>query len=96
MTETSESARVTRVLLSYSRVDEAAVIKLAADLEETGDIEVLRDKDDILPAEDWQKRLGGLVLSADALVFCLSPTHSPPRKCGVRAKQKVVHNGDSD
>ena len=72
MTLTPDADRATRVFLSYSRTDEATVIKLATALEASNDIEVLRDKEDILPAEDWRVRLQGLVIAADALVFCLS------------------------
>lgn len=63
----------TRVFLSYSRVDEAAVIALAELLEEEGEIEVFRDKEDILPAENWRDRLEALIIGADAIVYCLTP-----------------------
>jgi WD40 repeat protein len=68
-----DTAEKTRVFLSYSRADEAAVIALTKLLERDGEFDVFRDKEDILPAEDWRARLEGLILSADALVFCLTP-----------------------
>lgn len=48
-------------------------MRLAEALEADGSIRVLRDRNDILPAEDWGERLLALVLRADAFVICLSP-----------------------
>ena len=64
----------TRVFLSYSRADEADAVRLCQALEGGGDVEVLRDKDDILPFEEWRNRLTGLLRSADAVALCLSQT----------------------
>ena len=69
-----DASRKTRAFLSYSRADETLVVELAAALEAAGDIEVLRDKNDILPAEEWRTRLEALIIAADAVIFCLSPS----------------------
>jgi hypothetical protein len=61
------------VFLSYSRRDEAVAVRIGDALESVEGVEVLRDKDDILPAEQWRARLENLLLTADAVVLCLSP-----------------------
>lgn len=63
----------TKLFISYSRRDEAAVVRLAEALETDAGIEVFRDKRDILPAEAWSDRLAALILKADAIVLCVSP-----------------------
>ncbi|OUL72729.1 toll/interleukin-1 receptor domain-containing protein [Paraburkholderia hospita] len=61
------------VFLSYSRKDEAQVVALDAALAAAGNVDVLRDKEDISPAEDWRARVESLIVAADAFVFCMSP-----------------------
>jgi hypothetical protein len=61
------------VFLSYSRKDEAQVLALDAALAAAGNVDVLRDKEDISPAEDWRARVESLIVAADAFVFCMSP-----------------------
>src|SRR5262245_14704151 len=70
----------TRVFLSYSRADEAIAVRLAMVLEASGDMEVFRDKEDILPAEEWRARLEQMLLAADAVVVCLSPSSIASRE----------------
>lgn len=48
----AEGAAAQRVFLSYSRKNEEKVVALQAALETTGGFDVLRDKEDIFPAED--------------------------------------------
>ncbi|MGH8481470.1 MAG: toll/interleukin-1 receptor domain-containing protein [Nevskiaceae bacterium] len=62
--------------------DETAVIRLAQALEADGAIDVSRDKDDILPAEDWNDRLAALILLADGFVLCLSPDAASSTEVG--------------
>ena len=69
----SDDAPLHQVFLSYSRKDEDRVLAIECALEKSGKIEVLRDKEDIYPAEDWKDRLENLIVSADAVVFCMSP-----------------------
>jgi len=68
----SEEEAGTSVFLSYSRKDSAFVDRLGTSLGERG-FRVLRDVDDILPAEQWRGRLEQLITDADGIVFVLSP-----------------------
>jgi WD40 repeat protein len=65
-------ARKTRVFVSYSRADLTFADELAVGLE-MHDFEALIDRHAIAAGEDWQKRLGGLILAADTVVFVVSP-----------------------
>jgi WD40 repeat protein len=65
-------ARKTRVFVSYSRGDLAFADELVVGLEMHG-FEALIDRHAIAAGEDWQKRLGSLILAADTVVFVLSP-----------------------
>lgn len=44
-------------------------------------VDVFRDTEDILPAEDWRDRLRGLITSADAIVYLLSPDSARSEIC---------------
>ena len=68
----SSSERKTRVFISYSRKDAAFAETLVAALNERG-FEAFLDKKDILPGEPWKERIGALILTADAVVFVISP-----------------------
>lgn len=61
-----------RAFLSYSRRDGADATRVFDALTAAG-VDVFRDTEDILPAEDWRDRLRGLITSADAVVFLMSP-----------------------
>ena len=78
---TKKQTDKTKVFLSYSRKDREFVAKLAAELEAHDDIEVFKDTEDILPTEEWRKRLEGLIGEADAIVFCLSPDSATSEVC---------------
>ncbi len=54
-------AHQTKVFISYSRKDRQFVSKLADALEGQNDIKVFRDTEDILPTEEWKKRLEQLL-----------------------------------
>lgn len=60
-----------RAFLSYSRRDAARADEILTALQSKG-IDVFKDTEDILPAEDWRGRLKGLIGSADAVVFLMS------------------------
>ena len=47
------------------------------------------DQYDIEPGEPWKKRLGGLILSADKVIFLLSPASASSDICGWEAKQAL-------
>jgi hypothetical protein len=64
--------RKTRVFISYSRKDAAFAEQLLAALGDRG-FDPFLDKKDILPGEPWRDRLGALIVSADAVVFIVSP-----------------------
>ena len=62
-----------RIFISYARSDSSALAEeLVAGLEVAG-FEPYLDRHDIAAAEDWEARLGGLIQSADTVVFILSP-----------------------
>ena len=69
-----------RAFLSYSRRDSAMAEQILTALEERG-VEVFRDTEDILPAEDWRGRLDGLIGAADAIVFLMSPNSVRSEVC---------------
>ena len=69
-----------RAFLSYSRRDSAKAEQILTALEERG-VEVFRDTEDILPAEDWRGRLDGLIGAADAIVFLMSPNSVRSEVC---------------
>src|SRR5262249_25525224 len=72
--------RKTRVFISYSRKDMNAAEMLVSALNVRG-FEAYLDKKDILPGEPWQERLGGLILSADAVAFLISPDSIASKIC---------------
>ena len=61
-----------KVFISYSRKDSAFAEQLVSALSER-QFSAYLDTKDIAPGEPWQKRLGKLILAADAVVFLLSP-----------------------
>ena len=65
-------ARRVRVFVSYSRKDAEIAEWLWENLKSRG-FEAALDQHDILPGEEWQNRLAGLIQSADAVVCCVSP-----------------------
>jgi hypothetical protein len=60
-----------RVFISYSRDDEIFPDQLITALE-TCEFECVIDRQDISAGEDWRKRLGDLIVEADAVVFVVS------------------------
>jgi len=70
----------TTVFISYSRRDTDFVIPLTEQLRENN-IKVLRDADDILPAEEWRERLKNMIVQADQVIFALSPSSIESEEC---------------
>lgn len=71
----------TKVFISYSRKDRQRVAKLSDALNAQQDITVFRDTEDILPTEEWKKRLEQLISEADTIVFALSPHSAVSEVC---------------
>jgi hypothetical protein len=69
-----------KVFVSYSRDDLEIADQLVPALEALG-FEPLIDREDISPAEDWQKRLGALIAEADTVAFLLSPSAVQSDRC---------------
>jgi len=55
--------------------------ELVSGLELTGFAPYL-DRHDIAAGEDWEARLGGLILEADTVVFVVSPEAVKSERCG--------------
>src|SRR5271166_1441259 len=76
-----------RIFISYARTDSSALAEeLAAGLEVAG-FEPYLDRHDIAAAEDWEARLGGLIQSADTVVFILSPAAVKSERCAWEAER---------
>ena len=74
------------IFISYARSDSSALAEeLVAGLELAG-FRPFLDRHDIVAAEDWEARLGALILSADTIVFILSPA-AVARRTGPRGKR---------
>lgn len=61
-----------RVFISYSRVD-GVFAEMVRDALVARGYTVRLDKQDIVPGEDWRKRLDGLILEVEAVLFVISP-----------------------
>ena len=61
-----------RVFISYSRKDTTAAENLLAGLTARG-FEPYLDTEQIAPGEDWKERLSALIITADGVVFLISP-----------------------
>lgn len=69
-----------RVFISYSRADQAAAQRIRDALNMRG-FEAFLDVHDIAPAEDWRRRLGALIRSAEKIVFLISPDSVASKIC---------------
>jgi formylglycine-generating enzyme required for sulfatase activity len=67
--------------VSYSRHDVEAVTRIVEALKRFDNITVFKDTEDILPTEEWRRRLEGLIVAADTIVFCLSPNSVASEVC---------------
>jgi formylglycine-generating enzyme required for sulfatase activity len=77
----TQNVQKTKVFLSYSRKDRETVARLGTALSAETDIQVFRDTEDILPTEEWRKRLEDLIAAAHTVVFCLSPESAASKVC---------------
>ena len=69
------------IFISYARSDSSALAEeLVAGLELAG-FRPFLDRHDIAAAEDWEARLGALILGADTVVFILSPAAVKSERC---------------
>lgn len=72
ISETNSTATKTRAFISYSRRDRAFVDRLGEALEARG-IHALIDRTEIYAFDEWWKRIENLIVSADTVIFVLSP-----------------------
>jgi TIR domain len=80
MAEAGASGKL-KVFISYSRQDSSDFAdELVAGLELAGFAPFL-DRHDIVAGEDWEARLGGLILQADTVVFVISPKAVQSERC---------------
>jgi len=69
------------IFISYARSDSSALAEeLVTGLELAG-FRPFLDRHDIAGAEDWEARLGALILGADTVVFILSPAAVRSERC---------------
>jgi hypothetical protein len=69
------------IFISYARSDSSALAEeLVGGLELAG-FKPFLDRHDIAAAEDWEARLGALILGADTVVFILSPAAVRSERC---------------
>jgi hypothetical protein len=69
------------MFISYARSDSSALAEeLVAGLDLAG-FRPFLDRHDIAVAEDWEARLGALILGADTVVFILSPAAVRSERC---------------
>ena len=59
------------VFISYSRKDRVIAQEIANLVKEK--VNIFKDTENILPAEEWKVRLNNLILSSDTVIFLLSP-----------------------
>ena len=69
-----------KAFLSYSREDTQFALELVNALQACG-FEAFIDQEDIAPGEPWEQRLGGLIESADTVVYVLSPDSLTSQNC---------------
>lgn len=69
-----------RVFVSYSRVDRAFADDLVLGLTACG-FEAYIDREDIAAGEEWPKRLAGLIMQADTVVYVISPDSTASPQC---------------
>jgi formylglycine-generating enzyme required for sulfatase activity len=72
---------ITKLFVSYSRQDLASVDRLVRALSAHDELQIFQDTKDILPTEEWKKRLQNLIATADTIVFCVSPNSAASEVC---------------
>lgn len=77
----SDGREALRVFISYARRDATAFAdELLQGLEVAG-FDAFIDRHDIAAGEDWEARLGGLIQSADTVVFVITPEAVASQRC---------------
>jgi tetratricopeptide (TPR) repeat protein len=84
----AQNGTKTKVFISYSRRNLDFAEGLQSALKDL-DYEILLDRTDIAHGEDWQVRLGSLILSADTIVFAISPASSESQICAWEVEEAV-------
>ena len=84
----ADENRKLNVFISYSRDDLAFAKQLYAALEAFG-FGLAMDQRGISAGEDWQKRLGTLILDADTVAFVLSPSSARSEMCAWEVGEAV-------
>jgi TPR repeat protein len=77
-----------KVFISYSRDDLGFADQLDAALDLCGFACTL-DREGISGGEDWKRRLGGLILDADTVIFVLSPSSARSDVCGWEVQEAL-------
>ena len=77
----AEPAQKPRVFISYARADSSTLAEELVGLLKLAGFEPYLDTHDIAKAEDWEARLGALILRADTVVFVISPASVASRRC---------------
>lgn len=83
-----ETARKTRVFISYARVDAEFVSALKAALQDKG-YDPFVDTESISGGEKWKKRLEQLIINADAMAFVVSPDSVASTTCDWETKRAL-------
>ena len=82
--------RRARVFISYVRSDSTFAAEIAKALKFSG-FEVLIDEESIERGEDWREKLQKLIVSADLLVFLLSPRFLKSEVCAWELDRAIAH-----
>jgi hypothetical protein len=69
------------IFISYARSDSSALAEEPVAGLELAGFRPFLDRHDIAAAEDWEARLGALILGADTVVFILSPAAVKSERC---------------
>jgi hypothetical protein len=75
------TAEQPNIFISYARSDGAELAEELVSGLELASFRPFLDRHDIAAAEDWEARLGALILSADTIVFILSPAAVRSERC---------------
>jgi tetratricopeptide (TPR) repeat protein len=85
----SSAERKARIFVSYSRQDNAFARRLV-DALLARHFDAFLDTKDIVAGEDWQARLGKLILAADTVVFVVSPDSIGSKFCAWEVQEATL------
>src|SRR5215471_3466791 len=77
----AESRETLKVFISYARRDASVFAEELLQGLEVAGFEAFLDRHDIAAGEAWEARLGGLIQTADTVVFVLSPAAVASERC---------------